>query len=84
MPIISYGQGVLNLGYLPGGMLMSTSPSYSLFRTERGITFLDISRLRYHDHPSKFRSMIVIASANNEFIMQAMLKHGFREISMFF
>jgi len=70
--------------YMKDGILMSTSPSYSVFRRESDINFLDISRLRYHDRPSKFRSMIVVCPADNDFIIHTMLQHRYREITLHF
>jgi len=70
--------------YFKYGMLMSTTPSYSIFRGEAKKLFLDISRLRYFDRPSKFRSMIVITPADNEYIPHNILGQKYREITSAF
>ncbi len=62
------------------GILMSTSPAYSIFcEDERGV-YLDVSRLRNFNKPSKFRSMLVVTTSDNERIIHVMKQHGYREI----
>ncbi|PIT90530.1 MAG: hypothetical protein COU22_01655 [Candidatus Komeilibacteria bacterium CG10_big_fil_rev_8_21_14_0_10_41_13] len=64
------------------GVLMSTSLPYSMFRDDKvnGVNFLDISRLRPFDNPSKFRSMLVVTPASNERMLFTMRQRDFREI----
>ncbi len=65
-------------------ILMSTSPPYSIFCDDEGKQYLDISRLRNFDHPSRFRSMIVIVPYDNERIIHILEQHQYREITHFF
>lgn len=63
------------------GVLMSTSPPYSIFCSDDdGCTYLDISRLRNFDNPSKFRSMLVVMPFDNERMIYKMREHTCREI----
>jgi len=66
------------------GMLMSTSPPYSIFCDGEDKQYLDISRLRNFKHPSRFRSMIVVVPYNNERIIHVLEQHEYREITHFF
>ena len=66
------------------GILMSTSPAYSLFYGEPGNMFLDISRLRTYERPSQFRCMLVVLLADNERITNALLQHQYREVTTSF
>ena len=65
------------------GILMSTSPEYSIFYSdEEGKTlFVDISRLKNFKNPSKFRSMLVVTYSDNETINCIMTKHQYREVT---
>jgi hypothetical protein len=66
-----------------GGILMSTPPAYSIFRKKRkndNSYFLNVHGLRSYDQPSHFRSMIVIAPSDNEWIVTTMKKYNYREI----
>jgi hypothetical protein len=65
------------------GILMSTSPAYSIFCSENE-PFVDISQLGKFDNPSRFRSMIVVAPADNERICKIMIQHEYRDVSFFF
>ncbi len=62
------------------GILMSTSPPYSLFSMGDGEAFLDMSRLRDLDTPSHYRSMILITPYDNDAIIQIMVRTGYREV----
>ncbi len=67
------------------GMLMSTSPAYSIFCEDGlGRRYLDISRLRNFKHPNRFRSMIVVVIFDNERILHILEQHQYREITGFF
>ncbi len=66
------------------GMLMSTSPAYSIFCEDDGKRYLDISRLRNFKHPNRFRSMIVVVPYDNERIIHILEQHQYREITKFF
>jgi hypothetical protein len=65
------------------GILMSTSPPYSIFCSEE-IPFVDISRLGKFDNPSRFRSMLVVVPEDNEKICRTMIQHDYRDVSSFF
>ena len=66
------------------GILMSTSLPYSIFSySSEGTPFLDISRLRDFNSPSKFRSMLVVTPFDNERIIYTMQQHRYREINLF-
>lgn len=66
------------------GILMSTSVPYSIFRSEGAQAYLDISRLKNFESPSRFRSMLVITPSDNERIIYLIRKHEYREISFAF
>ncbi len=68
--------------WIKDGVLMSTSPPYSIFCIEEGRTFLDISRLRQFHHPSRFRSMLVVAPRDNDRIIYLMQEHQWREVGL--
>lgn len=64
------------------GVLMSTSRPYSIFAADDSHSYLDVSRLRDFDSPSKFRSMLVVTPFDNERIINTMQQHEYREISL--
>jgi hypothetical protein len=66
------------------GILMSTSVPYSLFYAEGETKFLDISRLRNYEHPSRFRTMLVVMPADNELMGHIMQQHCYREVGGLF
>ncbi len=66
------------------GMLMSTSPAYSLFCDTGKKPYIDISRLRNFTRPSQFRCMIVVVPCDNERIIHVLEQHEYREITNFF
>ena len=61
------------------GMLMSTSPPYSLFGNEA--RHLDMSRLRDFIRPSQFRTMLVVVRHDNERITHVLEQHQYREVT---
>lgn len=63
------------------GMLMSTSPAYSLFCGEPGHMYLDMSRLRTYERPSQFRCMLVVVPHDNERIIHVLRQHEYREVT---
>lgn len=66
---------------LKGGVLMSTSPAYSIFQIEKDEEpYIDISFLRRLDQPSHFRSMLVVVPADNDTITHIMRSNGYREV----
>lgn len=63
-------------------ILMSTSPPYSIFNSEeQGNHYIDVSRMKNYRKPSRFRSTILVAPADNERIFNIMAKHKYRDIS---
>lgn len=62
------------------GVLMSTSPIYSVFCEGEELTSLDLSRFKYFPLPSRFRSMLLVTPSDNERIIYIMRKHKYREI----
>jgi hypothetical protein len=66
------------------GVLMSTSPEYSLFCEESDNMYIDISRLRAYKRPSQFRSMLVVLPSDNERIIHVMLELQYREVTRAF
>lgn len=66
------------------GMLMSTSPEYSLFCEIGGEMYLDISRLRNFRRPSQFRCMMVVVPYDNERIIHILEQYQHREITRAF
>jgi len=66
------------------GMLMSTSPAYSLFCDAEGKGYLDLSRLRNFERPSQFRCMMVVVPYDNERIINIMEQHQCRDVTSSF
>lgn len=66
------------------GMLMSTSPAYSLFCDAGDSMYLDISQLRNFARPSQFRCMMVVVPYNNERMIHVLEQHQYREIASSF
>ncbi len=62
------------------GILMATPPPYSIFQVEADEPYIDISRLK-HMRPSHFRSMIVVAPANNDRIICIMEQNNYRDVT---
>src|SRR3989338_6756647 len=64
------------------GVLMSTSPAYSIFSCEGEGGYLDLSRLKNFEHPSRFRSMLVVTPFDNDRIIYIMRQHEYREVGV--
>ncbi len=62
-------------------MHMSTLPAHSIFSSNKGMPFLDISRLRVYDHPSQFRCMLVVIPSDNERVINTLEEHQYREVT---
>jgi len=63
------------------GILMSTSPAYSIFQPEDdNYMLLDLSQLARFDNPSLFRSTLLVASASNQWVLHTMRQHQYRSI----
>lgn len=68
--------------WIKEGILMSTRPAYSIFAQDGDLTYLDVSRLRNYETPSRFRSMLVITPWDNERIISVMYQRQYREIAL--
>lgn len=64
------------------GILMSTSPAYSIFSCDGNEGYIDLSRLKNFAHPSRFRSMLVVTPFDNDRINYVMKQHKYREVGM--
>lgn len=65
------------------GILMSTSPPYSIFRKdESGQMWIDVSLLRTFTNPSKYRLTLVITPYKNEWVKHVMEQFNYREIKL--
>lgn len=62
------------------GVLMSTSPSYSVFQQFDGMTAIDINFLRRFPNPSKYRSTLIVAPYNNDWVSHITQQLCYREI----
>lgn len=62
------------------GILMATSPIYSVFQRFDGRVALDVNFLRRFPNPSRYRSTLIVAPFNNEWINYLMQQHCYREI----
>lgn len=62
------------------GILMATSPIYSVFHQFDGIVALDVNFLRRFPNPSRYRSTLIIAPFNNEWVNHLMQQLCYREI----
>jgi hypothetical protein len=62
------------------GILMATSPIYSVFRQFEDMVAVDVNFLRRFPNPSKYRSTLIVAPLNNEWVNSLMQQHCYREI----
>ena len=63
------------------GVLMSTSPAYSIFQPDGDAHMLiDVGQLARFKNPSLFRSTLVIANASNQWVLHTMHQHQYRNI----
>lgn len=62
------------------GILMATSPIYSVFQRFDGIMALDVNFLRRFPNPSRYRSTLIVAPFNNEWVNYLMQQLCYREI----
>lgn len=74
--------------YMKKGFLMSPSPAYSIFRQSgkkgEGSYLIDLNKLRDHDNPSLYRSMLVIAPVENPWVSPRMIESEYLEIEFRF
>jgi hypothetical protein len=63
------------------GILMSTSPNYSVFReTPDGNMVIDVSVFQRFNNPSKIRSTLLVCLNSNDWAQQVVQRHGYRRI----
>jgi hypothetical protein len=62
------------------GILMGTSSIYSVFHSFDGIVALDVNFLRRFPNPSRYRSTLIVAPFNNEWVNHLMQQLCYREI----
>ncbi len=62
------------------GVLMSTSPNYSVFREHDGKFFIDTSRLLQMPNPSRLRSTLIVAPYDNRWAVRFSSQSGYRQI----
>lgn len=62
------------------GVLMATSETYSVFQRIRDSLAFDINFLRRFPNPSQYRSTLIVAPSNNEWISQLTQQKRYREI----
>ncbi|MBT3356497.1 hypothetical protein HN784_05120 [bacterium] len=63
-------------------ILVSTPPAYSIFNCRDEKKYIDVSIMKNHAQPSRFRSMLVIASSDNERIGPLMDRFEYRDVGM--
>jgi hypothetical protein len=63
------------------GVLMSTSPNYSIFRQlEGGGMVIDLSIFQRFVNPSKIRSTLLVCLNSNSWVQQMVQRYGYRKI----
>jgi hypothetical protein len=63
---------------------MSPPRHLSIFHQDGEKKFLDVSGLKTLDNPSKFRSMILVTTDDNDRVKNIMQRYNFRELDGFF
>jgi len=67
------------------GILMSTSPAYSIFQPIQPSSehsLIDVSQLARFPNPSRFRSTLLIAPSDNQWVLHTMHQHRYRQIHL--
>lgn len=64
------------------GVLMAAAPIYSVFQQFDGITAMDINFLKRFPNPSRYRSTLIVAPYNNEWVNHIMQELCYREITL--
>lgn len=64
------------------GILMSTSPAYSIFKDYGGESgmVIDVNRFLNYENPSKVRSTLIVTSGNNDWATRVVNEYGYREV----
>lgn len=66
-----------------GGVLMSPPPPYSLFQPDgHGFLQIDVSQLARFENPSLFRSTLLLAHRDNEWVTHEMHQRQYRKIGL--
>jgi hypothetical protein len=69
--------------YTKNGILMSTSPTYSIFKKIEGNKMvIDVSKFASFSNPSRIRSTLILAPANNAWITSVAQQYGYRSIEL--
>ncbi|MDO8483220.1 MAG: hypothetical protein Q7S86_05390 [bacterium] len=69
------------------GILMSTPPSYSIFRSIKDGSkevVIDVTRFAYFPNPSKIRSTLLITPYGNAWASRVVNQYGYRPIKLFY
>jgi hypothetical protein len=65
------------------GILMSTSPNYSIFRqVSSGHMVIDVPMFQRFSHPSRIRSTLLVCANSNDWAQQVVQRHGYRRIHL--
>jgi hypothetical protein len=65
------------------GILMSTSPNYSVFRqVSGGHMVIDVSIFQRFANPSKIRSTLLVCLDSNDWAQQVVQRYGYRKIQL--
>lgn len=62
-------------------ILVSPPRPYSIFNCDRRECYIDVSRMKNIAMPSRFRTILVVAPADNEKIHHIMARHEYRDVS---
>jgi hypothetical protein len=63
------------------GVLMSTSPSYSIFQpSDNNKMAIDVSMFQRFGNPSKIRSTLLVCLNSNDWVQQVVQRYGYRKI----
>lgn len=69
--------------YTKDGILMSPSPTYSIFKVVDSLNktvVLDVDRLDDYPNPSRYRGMFLLAVSSNQMMFRNARQYGYREI----
>jgi len=65
------------------GVLMSTSPNYSVFRqVANGSMVVDVSMFQRFSNPSKIRCTLLVCLNSNDWAQQVVQRYGYRKIQL--
>lgn len=66
--------------YTKNGILMSTHPEYSIFKSLQDILYMDFSILKGFKQPSHYRSMIAVSLISNKWFLNTMERNNNRSL----